>query len=109
MFEYQYAANNETAIPWGPDTTTAVITMASQHRVNGYPLLFSSIGLGEVPQLPATPPQPPSSSATLPKPLNGLPSQPLGYLRSSADRFMVPVLMQFMSSPLLMLFITLHL
>lgn len=103
MTQYMYELDN-SSIPFGPDTTTAVIAMASQHRVNGYPLLFSSIGLSDIPQLPATPPQVPSSASGLPKPLNGLPHQPLSYLRSSAERFMMPVFLWFASSPLLLLF-----
>lgn len=106
MFQYMYDQSNETEVPFGLDVTTAVLAMASQNRINGLPLVFTSIGSNDIPQLPATPPQQPSS-ASLSKPLQGLPPQPLGYLRSSGDRFMIPVFMWFASSPLLLCFLSL--
>jgi hypothetical protein len=108
MMQFMFEKANITDFPFGLDVTTAVLAMASQHRINGYPLLFSSIGLSDIPQLPATPPQPPSSSAALPKPLGGLPTQPLGSMRSSAKALVMPVFVWFVSSPLLVLFMTLH-
>jgi hypothetical protein len=99
MFEYLYDQSNQTELPFGLDVTSAVLAMASQQRVNGYSLVFSSIGFSDVPQLPATPPQQPNA-APLSKPLNGLPPQPSGFLGSGA------VFMWFMSNPILLAFVS---
>jgi hypothetical protein len=105
MMQFLFESTGSITIPFGPDVTSALLAMASQRRVNGYSLLFSSIGLTDIPQLPATPPQQPSSAAILPKPLNGLPPLPPAYMRSSAT--MMPVFMWFLSSPLLLTFVML--